>query len=100
MIVSFKNQATEDIYNGKNTKNARKLCPQSLWRVSARKLDQLDSVVKLEELKVPPGNRLENLSGTGGNREKEHSIRINDQYRICFKWSESGPFDVGIADYH
>ena len=97
MIVSFKNQATEDIFNGKNTKNARKLCPQSLWRVSARKLDQLDSVLKLEELKVPPGNRLESLSG---NRKEEYSIRINDQYRVCFKWSESGPFDVEITDYH
>ena len=97
MMVSFKNQATEDIFNGKNTKNARKLCPQSLWRVSARKLDQLDSVVKLEELKVPPGNRLESLSG---NRKEEYSIRINDQYRVCFKWSESGPFDVEITDYH
>jgi proteic killer suppression protein len=97
MIVSFKNHATEDIFNGKNTKNARKLCPRSLWRVSARKLDQLDSVVKLEELKVPPGNRLESLSG---NRKGEYSARINDQYRVCFKWSESGPFDVDITDYH
>jgi len=97
MIISFKNQATEDIFNGKNTKNARKLCPQSLWKVSARKPDQLDSVVKLEELKVPPGNRLESLSG---NRKEEHSIRVNDQYRVCFKWSESGSFDVEITDYH
>ncbi len=97
MIVSFKNQATEDIFNGKNTKNARKLCPRALWRVSTRKLDQLDSVVKLEELKVPPGNRLESLSG---NRKEEFSIRINDQYRVCFKWSELGPFDVEITDYH
>ncbi len=97
MITSFKNQATEDIFNGKNTKNARKLCPRSLWRVSARKLDQLDSVVKLEELKVPPGNRLERLTG---NRKEEFSIRINDQYRICFKWSEPGPFNVEITDYH
>jgi proteic killer suppression protein len=97
MIVSFKNQATEDIFNGKNTKNARKLCPRSLWRVSTRKLDQLDSVVNLEELKVPPGNRLESLSG---DRKEEFSIRINDQYRICFEWSEPGPFDVEITDYH
>ena len=97
MIVSFKNQATEDIFNGKNTKSARKLCPRSLWRVSVRKLDQLDSVVKLEELKVPPGNRLESLSG---NRKEEFSIRINDQYRVCLKWSEPGPFDVEITDYH
>ncbi|NOZ11254.1 MAG: plasmid maintenance system killer protein [Gammaproteobacteria bacterium] len=97
MIVSFKNQATEDIFNGKNTKIARKLCPQSLWRVTTRKLDQLDSVVTIEELKVPPGNRLERLSG---NRKGELSIRINQQYRICFKWSESGPSDVEITDYH
>jgi len=97
MIASFKNQATEDIFNGKNTKNARKLCPRSLWRVSARKLDQLDSVVKLEELKVPPGNRLESLSG---NRKEQFSIRINDQYRVCFKWIETDPYDVEITDYH
>ncbi|MCF6325405.1 MAG: type II toxin-antitoxin system RelE/ParE family toxin [Gammaproteobacteria bacterium] len=97
MIVSFKNQATEDIFNGKNTKNARKLCPRSLWKVSTRKLDQLDSVVKLEELKVLPGNCLESLSG---NRKEEFSIRINDQYRVCFKWSETGPFDVEVTDYH
>ncbi len=97
MIVSFKNQATEDIFNGKSSKSARKLCPQSLWKVATRKLDQLDSVLNIDELKVPPGNRLESLSG---NRKGEFSIRINDQHRICFKWSESGPFDVEITDYH
>ncbi len=63
MIASFKNQASEDIFNGKNTKSARKLCPQSLWNVATRKLDQLDSVLNIEELKVPPGNRIESLSG-------------------------------------
>lgn len=97
MIVSFKNQVSEDIFNGKNTKDARKLCPRSIWRVAFRKLDQLDSVVNLEELKIPPGNRLEALSG---DRKGEFSIRINDQYRICFKWSESGPVDVEVTDYH
>jgi len=97
MIVSFKNQATEDIFNGKSSKNARKLCPQSLWKVARRKLDQLDSVLNIDELKVPPGNRLESLSE---NRKGEFSIRINEQYRVCFKWSESGPFDVEITDYH
>jgi proteic killer suppression protein len=61
--------------------------------VSARKLDQLNSVVKLEELKVPLDNRLESLSGS---RMEEYSIRINEQYSVCFKWSESGPFDVEI----
>ncbi len=97
MIVTFKNQATEDIFNGQNTKGARKLCPRSIWRVASRKLDQLDSVIAVEELKIPPGNRLEPLSG---DRKGEFSIRINGQYRVCFKWSEAGPVDVEITDYH
>ena len=97
MIVSFKDKATEDIFNGVNSKPARKTCPQTLWRVAARKLDQLDSVKNLEELKVPPGNRLELLSG---NREGSYSIRINEQYRVCFVWKELGPADVEITDYH
>jgi proteic killer suppression protein len=97
MIVSFKDQATEDIFNGVNSKAARKTCPQTLWRITTRKLDQLDSVQQLEELKVPPGNRLEKLSG---NRKTEFSIRINEQYRICFIWGESGPTNVEVTDYH
>jgi proteic killer suppression protein len=97
MIVTFKNQATEDIYNGVASKLARKVCPQSIWRVAVRKLDQLDSVIALEELRIPPGNRLEVLSG---DRKGEFSIRINEQYRICFKWGESGPYDVEVTDYH
>jgi len=97
MIVSFKNQATEDIFNGISSKVALKICPQNIWRVAGRKLDQLDSVVSLDELKVPPGNRFEPLQG---NRKGRYSIRINEQYRICFKWGESGPFDVEITDYH
>lgn len=68
-----------------------------IWRVAGRKLDQIDSVTALEELKVPPGNRLESLEG---DRKGQYSIRINDQFRICFKWGESGPFDVEITDYH
>ena len=97
MIVSFKDQATEDIFNGVNSKAARKTCPQTLWRITSRKLDLLDSVQQLEELKVPPGNRLEKLSG---NRKAEHSIRINEQYRICFIWGKSGPINVEVTDYH
>ena len=97
MIISFKNKGTEDIFDGKNSKVARALCPRSLWKVATRKLDQLDSVINIEELKVPPGNNLETLSG---NRKGQYSIRINSQYRVCFKWSESGPFDVEITDYH
>ncbi len=97
MLVSFKNQAAEDIFNGISSKDARKICPQNIWRVTGRKLDQLDSVESLDELKVPPGNRLEPLHG---NRKGQYSIRINEQYRICFKWGDSGPFDVEITDYH
>jgi len=97
MIVSFKDKATEDIFNGVNSKLARKACPQTLWRVTVRKLDQLDSVQSLEELKVPPGNRLESLFG---NRAGSYSIRINEQYRICFSWEELGPENVEITDYH
>ena len=97
MIVSFKNQATEDIFNGVNSKVARKICPQTLWRIASRKLDQLDSVQLLEELRIPPGNRLESLSG---DRNTEFSIRINEQYRICFVWGEPGPSEVEVTDYH
>jgi len=97
MIVSFKDQATEDIFNGVNSKAARKACPRTLLRITSRKLDQLDSVQQLEELKVPPGNRLEKLSG---NRKGEYSIRINEQYRICFIWGESGPTNAEVTDYH
>jgi proteic killer suppression protein len=97
MIKSFKNTCAEDIFNGKNTKNARKICPQSLWKIASRKLDQLDSISRLDDLKIPPGNMLEALKG---DRQGEHSIRINDQYRICFIWSDNGPDQVEITDYH
>ncbi|MGK2925965.1 MAG: type II toxin-antitoxin system RelE/ParE family toxin [Lysobacterales bacterium] len=97
MIVSFKNQATEDIFHGRNSARARQVCPHSLWRVAGRKLDQLDSVDRLVELNVPPGNRLESLTGS---RKGQHSIRINEQYRICFVWGDLGPAEVEITDYH
>jgi toxin HigB-1 len=97
MIVTFRNQATEDIFNGESTKIARKTCPMTVWRVAARKLDQLDSVTTLDELNMPPGNRLEALAG---DRKGQHSVRINDQYRICFVWTAQGPQDVEITDYH
>jgi len=97
MIRSFKNAGTEDIFNGKNTRVARQACPQNLWRVAVRKLDQLDSVTSLEELWIPPGNRLEALAG---DRKGQYSIRINDQYRICFVWAETEPDQVEVVDYH
>ena len=65
--------------------------------MAARKLDQLDSVERLADLAIPPGNRLESLAGA---RKGQHSIRINEQYRICFVWTESGPEEVEIVDYH
>jgi proteic killer suppression protein len=97
VIVSFKNEGTEDIFNGENTKAARQICPQSLWKTATRKLDQLDSVSTLDELSVPPGNRLEALSG---NRRGQHCIRVNDQYRVCFVWTDNCPDQVEIVDYH
>ena len=97
MIRSFASAGTEDIFNGRNTKDARKTCPRDLWRVAARKLEQLDSVSLLEELRIPPGNRLEVLSG---DRKGQFSIRTNGQYRVCFVWTEDGPDAVEIIDYH
>jgi len=97
MIASFKNGATEDIFNGTNSRAARKALPPTLWRVAARKLDQLDSAQFLEEMAIPPGNQLEAL---GGDRKGQSSIRINRQYRICFTWGSSGPEDVEVTDYH
>ncbi|MDP3266384.1 MAG: type II toxin-antitoxin system RelE/ParE family toxin [Sulfuricurvum sp.] len=97
MIISFADQATSDIFNGIESKQARKRLPLELWKSANRKLDQIDSIVALDELKVPPGNRLEKLRG---NREDQMSIRINDQYRICFTWSDTGAINVEIIDYH
>lgn len=97
MIRAFRTAGTEDIFNGKNSKAGRKACPQAVWNVAFRKLDQLDSAESLEDLKVPPGNRLEALFG---DRKGQHSIRINNQFRVCFIWTDSGPDQVEIVDYH
>jgi len=97
MIRSFHNAGTEDVFNGRNTRLARSVCPQVVWRVARRKLDQLDTVDALDDLRLPPGNRLETLSG---DRQGQYSIRINEQYRICFIWTSQGPDRVEIADYH
>ena len=97
MIRSFKNQGTEDIFDGKNSKAARNLCPRDIWKNTARKLEQIDSARDLDDLQVPPGNRLEALSGS---RDGQHGIRINDQYRICFEWNTGNADNVEIIDYH
>ncbi|MCG8469710.1 MAG: type II toxin-antitoxin system RelE/ParE family toxin, partial [Gemmatimonadetes bacterium] len=78
MIRSFADTATEDLFNGRSTKAARKALPMTLWRVARRKLDALDQAEELDDLRVPPGNHLEALKK---DRKGQHSIRINDQYR-------------------
>jgi proteic killer suppression protein len=81
MISSSKSAGTEDIFDGFASQAAWKCCPQLIWPVARRKLDQINRVRELNELKIPPGNRLERLKG---DRENQYSIRINQQYRICF----------------
>lgn len=97
MIRSFTDGATEDLFNGRDTRRARQACPPALWPVARRKLTQLNRVRGLAELRIPPGNRLERLRG---NREGQHSIRINQQYRICFRWEEGYADQVEVTDYH
>ena len=97
MIRSFRGSGTEDIFDQADTKRARKICPKSLWKVARRKLEWLDSAASLEDLRSPPANRLEALKK---DRAGQHGIRINDQYRVCFVWTEMGPEDVEIVDYH
>lgn len=97
MILSFKNRGTEDLFDRADSRAARSTCPRNIWTVAQRKLDQLNQAADLGDLRIPPGNRLESLDG---DREGQHSIRINDQYRVCFRWTESGPEDVEVTDYH
>lgn len=96
MIINFKSQATQDIYDGINSKEARKI-PQTVWKVAQRKLDMINAAVSISDLRVPPGNKLEALKG---DLDGFHSIRINEQYRIIFLFKDSNAYDVKIADYH
>ena len=97
MIKTFKSAGTEDIFDGVASQAARKCYPKSIWPVARRKLDQINRVRELNELKVPPGNRLELLKG---DRENQYSIRINQQHRICFTWEEGYAYEIEITDYH
>ena len=97
VIVSFKAGGTEDVFHGRTTRLALRTCPRAIWRVAQRKLDLLDSATSLGDLRAPPGNRLGRLKG---NRREQHSIRVNDRYRICFVWTDPGPANVEITDYH
>jgi proteic killer suppression protein len=93
MIRSFSDDQTSLIWQGRRS---RKL-PLDMQAVALRKLRMLNQVRVLEDLRVPPGNRLEALRG---DRAGQHAIRINDQWRLCFVWKEGGAFDVGIVDHH
>jgi len=97
VIRSFDDHGTEDVFNRRRSKAARRTCPNELWRAAQRKLDQLNAVISLGSLRIPPGNRLEALRG---GRQRQHSSRINDRYRICFVWTDEGPERVEITDYH
>jgi len=92
MIVSFKCPDTELLAKGQRVRRF-----VNFERIALRKIRQLQVSEKLEDLRVPPGNRLEALKG---NRKGQYSIRINDQFRICFRWTKSGAHDVEIVDYH
>jgi len=93
LIRGFKEKVTEAVFNG--------LCPKGfpvqIFAAARRKLEAIEAAERLDDLRVPPGNRLENLKGS---RHGQHSIRINDQWRICFRWTKGGPADVEIVDYH
>ncbi len=97
MIQSFRDRGTEDVFNGTRSKAALKVCPVPLWPIARRKLDQLHQAHVLDDMRAPPGNHLEALKG---DRKGKHSVRINRAYRVCFRWTEAGPEDVEIVDYH
>lgn len=97
MIISFRNRGSEDIFKGVNSQQARNLCQPQAWPIARRKLDGLHAAVSLDELRVPYGNRLHLLKY---DRAGQYAIRINDQYRVCFWWTEAGAEDVEITDYH
>ena len=97
MIRSFAARASEDLFHGDDSRAARAACPVELWSVLRRKLTQLNRVTDLRELAIPPGNRLERLTGS---RRGQHSIRINQQYRLCFRWEAGYADEVEVTDYH
>jgi proteic killer suppression protein len=96
VIVSFSDKGTADFFHGRPSAKARRI-PSDLRDVLWRTLDMLNAAAELEDLKSPPGNRLEELEG---DRAGWHSIRVNDQWRLIFRWSDAGPRDVALTDYH
>ena len=96
MIQEFKSQAAADVFNGLSTKEARRI-PQTIWTVARRKMDMVNAAHELSDLRVPPANRLEALKG---DWRGYYSIRVNDQFRIVFRWTDSNAHEVDIVDYH
>ena len=96
MIRSFGDETTADLFRERNTRAARRI-PRDLWRSAQRKLKALDAAARLSDLTIPAGNRLERLKG---DQEGRHSIRINDQYRVTFRWEEGHGLEVRVEDYH
>ena len=96
MIQSFRDETTADLFRDRNTRSARRI-PQALWRGAQRKLKLIDAAARLDDLMVPAGNRLEALRG---DRAGRHSLRVNDQYRITFRWESGHAYEVCVEDYH
>jgi proteic killer suppression protein len=96
VIQSFRDETAADLFRDRNTRAARRI-PRDLWRVVQRKLKLLDAVGRLDDLMIPAGNRLEALKG---NRSGRHSVRVNDQYRITFRWESGHAHEVCVEDYH
>jgi toxin HigB-1 len=97
VIQSFANKGAEDVFDGVDSKAARAMCPRSLHKIARRKLEQLNAAASLDDMRAPPGNMLEKLRG---DRAGQHSVRVNQQYRVCFMWTAQGAVDVEIVDYH
>ncbi|HTJ31101.1 MAG TPA: type II toxin-antitoxin system RelE/ParE family toxin [Acidobacteriaceae bacterium] len=92
MIKSFADSDTQELFEGRTNRRW-----SAIRKVALRKLDQMEAAINLADLRIPPGNKLEALKG---DRTGQHSIRINDQYRVCFVWKEDGAYDAEITDYH
>jgi toxin HigB-1 len=93
VIWSFRNRDTERLFGREPVRK----WAEAVQRIGLRKLLMLDAATRLDDLRIPPGNRLEKLSG---RRTGQYSIRVNDQWRVCFRWSEGDAYDVEIVDYH
>lgn len=96
MIQSFADETTADLFRQRNTRSARRIL-RDLWRVVQRKLKLMDAAARLDDLAVPAGNRLELLKGDQSGR---HSIRVNEQYRVTFRWKDGHAYEVRVEDYH